>query len=88
MCDRFDAETADRFGMLNRVVDDDALDEAVEDWVARLASKPEWALHMSKTQFRGYDQTATLGDLTEGDADLLNAASAEDPTRFLFPKKD
>lgn len=87
LCERFDAETADRFGLLNRVVDDDALDELVDDWANRLAEKPEWALHMSKTQFRGYDQTAVLGDLTEGDADLLNAASAQDPTRFLFPKK-
>ncbi|MDG2308187.1 MAG: enoyl-CoA hydratase/isomerase family protein [Candidatus Binatia bacterium] len=88
LCDRFDAEAADRFGLLNRVVDDDALDDAVQDWVARLAAKPEWALHMSKTQFRGYDMLATLGDLTEGDADLLNTASAKDPTRFAFPAKD
>ncbi len=87
MCDRFDAEAADRFGMLNRVVDDDALDATVEDWVSRLAAKPQWALHMSKTQFRGYQSTAVLGDLTEGDGDLLNAASAEDPTRFLFPNE-
>ena len=70
------------------MVDDDALDDAVQDWVARLAAKPEWALHMSKTQFRGYDMLATLGDLTEGDADLLNTASAKDPTRFAFPAKD
>lgn len=87
LCERFDAKTADRFGLLNRVVDDDELDTLVDDWAQRLASKPEWALHMSKTQFRGYDRMAVLGDLTEGDGDLLQAASAQDPTRFLFPGK-
>lgn len=84
LCERLDAETAERFGFLNRVVDDDTLDATVEDWVARLAAKPEWALHMSKTQFRGYDRMAVLGDLTEGDGDLLTAASMQDPTRFRF----
>jgi hypothetical protein len=42
---------------------------------------------MTKTQFRGYDRGATLGDLTEGDADLLGAASAQDPSRFAMPRK-
>lgn len=87
LCERFDAETADRYGFLNRLVEDEDLDAVVDDWAARLAAKPEWALHMSKTQFRGYDRLAVLGDLTEGDGDLLNAASSQDPTRFLFPKK-
>ena len=88
LCDRFDAQTADRYGFLNRVVEDDALEEVVEDWTRRLAAKPEWALHMSKTQFRGYDRRAVLGDLSEGDGDLLNAASRQDPTRFAFPPKN
>lgn len=85
LCERFDAETAERYGFLNRVVDDDDLDTVVDDWASRLAAKPEWALHMSKTQFRGYAQRSTLGDLTEGDADLLLAATMQDPTRFRFP---
>ena len=88
LCERLDAETAERFGFLNRVVDDDALDATVEDWVTRLAAKPEWALHMSKTQFRGYDRMAVLGDLTEGDGDLLTAASMQDPTRFRLPGQE
>ena len=87
LCERFDATTADRYGFLNRVVDENDLDATVNDWAERLAAKPDWALHMSKTQFRGYDRLAVLGDLTEGDGDLLNAASGQDPTRFLFPDK-
>ena len=85
LCERLDATTADQYGFLNRVVADEDLDATVDDWATRLADKPDWALHMSKTQFRGYDRMALLGDLTEGDGDLLNTASAQDPTRFVFP---
>ena len=84
MCDRFDAAAADRYGLLNRVVDDEQLDATVDDWARRLAAKPEWALHMTKTQFRSYAHTVLLGDTTEGDGDLLAEASREDPGRFAF----
>jgi len=85
LCDRVDAATAERYGLLNRVVDDDALEATVNDWATRLASKPPWAVHMTKTQFRAYARAVVLGDVTEGDGDLISLAAAEDPTRFLFP---
>jgi enoyl-CoA hydratase/carnithine racemase len=87
LCDRFDAGSAERYGMINRVVADEALDAAVDDWARRLAAKPPWAVHMTKSQFRAYDHASVLGDVTELDGDLLSAASAEDPTRFIFPSK-
>lgn len=87
LCDRFDAPTAERYGMLNRVVSDDELDAAVDAWARRLAAKPAWALHMTKTQFRAYSRATVLGDVTEGDGDMIALASAEDPTRFAFPDK-
>ena len=87
MCDRFDAATAERYGLVNRVVPDDQLDAVVDDWAQRLAAKPAWALHMTKTQFRAYARATVIGDVTEGDGDMLTAASAEDPTRFAFPPK-
>jgi len=87
LCERFDAATAERYGLLNRVVPESQLDATVDDWARRLASKPEWAVHMTKTQFRAYAQTTPLGDVTETDGDLLAAASREDPTRFAFPTK-
>lgn len=85
MCDQFDAAAAERYGMLNRVVSDDALDATVNDWAQRLAAKPVWAVHMTKTQFRAYAQMLPLGDVTESDGDLLAAAASEDPLRFAFP---
>lgn len=85
LSDRFDASSAERWGLVNRVVPDEGLDAAVDEWAQRLASKPPWALHMTKSQFRAYGRTTVLGDVTEMDGDLLLGASAEDPARFLFP---
>ena len=87
LCERFPAETARQYGLLNRIVADDALDTVVADWATRLAAKPAWALHMAKTQFRAYAQAVPTGDVTEMDGDLSLAAASEDPTRFLFPER-
>lgn len=85
LCDRFDAPAAERYGLLNRIVAEADLDAAIDDWARRLAAKPAWALHMTKTQFRAYAHTISLGDVTESDGDLLAAAAREDPSRFAFP---
>ena len=83
--ERFDATTAERYGLVNRVVPDDALDAAVHDWARRIAAKPPWAVHMTKSQFQAYGRAVPLGDVTALDGDLLAAATGEDPTRFAFP---
>ena len=84
LCDRFDAAAAERYGLLNRVVDAADLDRAVDDWARRLAAKPEWALHMTKSQFQAYGVTRTLGDVSTLDGDLLASATGEDPSRFTW----
>lgn len=85
LCERIDGATAERYGLVHRAVDESELDELVDNWASRLAAKPEWALHMSKTQFRAYGRAGLLGDVTEGDCDLLGLASAADPSRFAMP---
>ena len=85
--DVFDAPAADRYDLINRVVPDAELDDCVDRWAERLASQPEWATHMTKTQFRAYGRAQSLGDVTEGDGDLLSAASREDPGRFTSKRK-
>ncbi|MGH7893154.1 MAG: enoyl-CoA hydratase/isomerase family protein [Candidatus Binatia bacterium] len=87
LCERFDAAEAAAMGLVNRVVAPDTLDEVVDDWARRLAEKPPWAAHMTKTQFRAYAHAAVLGDLTAHDGALLIAATEEDPTRFGWPGK-
>ncbi|MFN8544389.1 MAG: enoyl-CoA hydratase/isomerase family protein [Candidatus Binatia bacterium] len=85
LCDRFDAAAAERYGLVNRVVPEAALDGVVAQWAQRLAAKAPWALHMAKTQFQAYGRMVPLGDATATDGDLLAAASSEDPLRFLLP---
>jgi len=46
--DTIDAETADRYGLVSQLVEDDALDEAVATLAARLASGPTLGLSQTK----------------------------------------
>jgi enoyl-CoA hydratase/carnithine racemase len=85
LCDRIDAAEAHALGLLNRVVPAQALDETVAALAARLAAKPEIAVHMTKTQLRAYAATTALGDVTESDGDLLFAASRTGVARKSFP---
>lgn len=86
LCERFTAPAAERYGLLNRVVPDDQLDGTVDEIARSLAAKADWALHMTKTQFRAYAAVDLLGDATEGDGDLLASATWEDPGRFMMTK--
>jgi enoyl-CoA hydratase/carnithine racemase len=47
--DSIDAETADRYGLVSQLVDDDQLDDAVATLAARLASGPALALAQTKS---------------------------------------
>jgi len=85
LAEPFGADDAARWGLVNRVVPADALDATTNEWVRRIADKPPWAVHMTTTQFHTLDRSLPLGDVTEGDGDLLIAASREDPARFAFP---
>ncbi len=87
LCDRIDAARSERLGLVNAVVDPAALDATVDDWASRLAAKPTWAVHMTKSQFQAYAHTSAIGDVTAMDGDLLAAATAEDPSRFMLPRR-
>jgi enoyl-CoA hydratase/carnithine racemase len=75
LCDRVDAARAERWGLVHRVVAEEALDAEVEAWAERIAAKPEIAVHMTKTQLRAYRRRALLGDVSEADGDLLRGAA-------------
>jgi enoyl-CoA hydratase/carnithine racemase len=87
LCDRIDAAAAREAGALHRVVPAEGLDAAVAELAARLAAKPEAAVHMTKTQLRACAAAAALGDVTEADGDLLYAASRSSAARQSFEKK-
>src|SRR5262245_12324759 len=84
LCDRVDARTAERWGLVHRVVPASRLDAEVDAWARRLAAKPEIAVQMTKTQLRGLSRRGVLGDVTEGDGDLLLGASRSAAARASF----
>lgn len=88
LCDRIDAGDAERWGLVHRSVPAAELDALVERWAARLAAKPEIAVHMTKTQLRAYATVARLGDVSEGDADALLAAFGTPAARQSFPRRE
>jgi enoyl-CoA hydratase/carnithine racemase len=71
LCEDIPAPKAEAWGMLNRVVPEDELDEAVAELAQKIVAKPELAVYMTKTQLRGYARRDALGDATETDGDLL-----------------
>ncbi|MFN0089087.1 MAG: enoyl-CoA hydratase/isomerase family protein [Acidimicrobiales bacterium] len=88
LCERVDGRTAERWGLVHEAVEPgEDLDAAVERWVARILALPDTALHMTKTQLRGYGRQFSLGDVSEADADQL-VLSREAPSsrgRFAQP---
>jgi enoyl-CoA hydratase/carnithine racemase len=87
LCDRLDAVEAHRLGLVHRLVAVADLDASIDALAARLAAKPETAVHMTKTQFRAYAARAALGDVSETDGDQLVAASRSEMARRSFPAK-
>lgn len=89
LCEEIDAKKALDWGMVHRTVPAEELDACVDELAKRLADKPEMAVYMTKTQLRGYARLASLGDVTETDADLINVATRSESAQGLFamPKK-
>lgn len=83
-CDRFDGVTAERWNVIHRCVLPAELDAATDKLAKQMAAKPEIAVHMAKTQLRGYARGAVLGDATEADADLMLEASRVGVARESF----
>ncbi len=77
-CREIDASTAEQWGVLHSAVPAAGLDAEVGRFIEDLLAKPETAVHMTKTQLRGYARLGTLGDATEADGDLISEA-ARDP---------
>ncbi len=86
LCEDIEAEQAHSWGMLHRVAPDAELDAEVDRVAQKLASKPEMAIYMTKTQLRSYARKSTLGDVAENDGDILQTAlrSAAGASRFAM----
>jgi enoyl-CoA hydratase/carnithine racemase len=87
LCEDVDAATAARWGLVHRAVPAAELDATVQHFADAILAKPELAVHMTKTQLRGYARRAALGDSSETDGDLITVAqrSPEVRKRFKLP---
>jgi enoyl-CoA hydratase/carnithine racemase len=74
LCERVTAEAGEPWGLVHEAVAPGALDAAVDRWVERVLAMPDPALHMTKTQFRGYSRLFAQGDVSEADADQIELA--------------
>ncbi|MDH4075050.1 MAG: enoyl-CoA hydratase/isomerase family protein [Acidimicrobiia bacterium] len=75
LCERVTGETGERWGLVHEAVPSTGdLDVAVERWVERVLAMPDPALHMTKTQFRGYARAFAQGDVSEADGDQIELA--------------
>ena len=71
--DMIDAETAERYGLVNRVVPPDELMNAAREWADRLKRGPSFALSMTKTMINN-----------EWSMDLASAIEAEAQAQALL----
>lgn len=79
LSDRINGATAAEWAVAHACVSEPGLDATVQSWATRIIELPEFAVHMTKTTFRGYSQLHSLGDASEADADLFRVAQS-DPT--------
>ena len=98
LCDQYDAEEADKMGLVNKVVPLDQLEEAYVEWAKKMIAKSPLALRMLKSSFNAeLDGQAGIQELA-GNATLLYYLSEEakegknaflekrDPDWDKFPK--
>ncbi|MEZ5226704.1 MAG: enoyl-CoA hydratase-related protein [Acidimicrobiales bacterium] len=76
--DLIDADEADRIGLVNRIVDNDQLDEFVAQWAGRLAAGPPIALAQTKRLLHeSFESTLAQALDREGTAQTVNFTTAE-----------
>jgi enoyl-CoA hydratase/carnithine racemase len=87
LCGDVHADQALAWGMVHRCVAPEMLDTEVDNIVQTLLDKPELALHMAKTNLRGYARLRSLGDASEADGDLISVAQGSADFRQRFGMK-
>jgi len=78
--DVIDADTAERFGIVNHVVEHDGLDEFVDDWAGRLASGPPIALAQTKAMLNK-SLTMTMDEALDNEGWAQTVNFSTDDTR-------
>jgi enoyl-CoA hydratase/carnithine racemase len=89
LADMLDAETAHRFGLVNRVVEPDALEAAAMEFAQRLAAKPPEALRQSKRLMRADPATidTRIAEENEVFARQLRSPEAREAFQAFLEKR-
>lgn len=87
LSDRIDGRLAAQWGVAHRAVPEARLEATALALAERLVAKPAHAVHMTKTQFRAYEERSRLGVVSETDGDLMAASAREPEFRDAFAKK-
>jgi 2-(1,2-epoxy-1,2-dihydrophenyl)acetyl-CoA isomerase len=85
------ASRAEQLGLVNRVVPDDALGDAVAEWAKRLASGPTQSIALTKSLLnRSLDSDRATAFLEEARAQELNMTTedAQEGVRSFVERRD
>lgn len=88
--DRVDAATAERIGLVNRVVPTDELDAFVDGWVGRLAAGPTRAIAVTKglvNRSLDSDRATALRDEATGQEVVQSTADAREGVRAFVERR-
>jgi len=89
--DIISAQQAAEFGVVNRVVPDDQLDEAVGQWATRLAAGPPLALSMTKTMLNnslGLSMDQAIEEESRSQAANFGTADTMEAIAAFVQKRD
>lgn len=88
--DRVDAATAHAMGLVNRVVPADQLDTLVDEWAARLASRPTVALAVTKSLVNRAlesDRSTALREEATGQELVMRTEDAREGVRAFVERR-
>ncbi len=84
LCEDLAGEKLEHWGLVHRRVEESELDAEVSRWTAAVLERSELAVHMTKTQLRGYSRLFALGDASETDGDLISVAYTAGDAKSRF----
>jgi enoyl-CoA hydratase/carnithine racemase len=81
--DTIDGLEAERWGLVNRAVPDEALDAEIDGWMARLRALPPAAVRLQKTLLAGWRRTGLATGIALSMDAFAAAYTSEEPRRAM-----
>jgi len=78
-----DAEKAERWGLLERVVEAQALDAAVEEWIAAILAAGPHAIRLQKSLIRQWEELTTSAAIRRGIDTFADAYATAEPAERM-----